>query len=146
MLHNGAPQPAPDTIHLDLPASYAYLHVLGSSIAAMLEHTPAPEAAGVAQGVGLAVHEICVNIVDHAYGGRPDARIAISLTLSEAPRRLVVELRDGGEPFDAGSAREPDLEEPHEHGYGLFLARALMDSVSYEREANGNYWCLIKGF
>jgi serine/threonine-protein kinase RsbW len=55
-----------------------------------------------------------------------------------------VELRDTGEAFDPADAAEPDLDGVQIHGYGLFLARSLMDEVSYRREQDSNLWQLVK--
>ncbi len=143
-----ATEPAPrepDTVRLELPASYKYLNVLAACVAEMLAHVEGTDEAGLlASKVQLAVQEVCTNIVKHAYAGRPGGRISGTLTLAAAPRRLVVELLDTGGPFDLASVRAPDLSEGHEGGYGLFLVRALMDEVTYARDDGRNRWRLVK--
>lgn len=137
--------PSPDTIRVDLPASYTYLHVIGACITEMLGQVPdLPDVITLSQRVVLAVHEILVNIVDHAYVGQRDGRIAISVRIVYEPRWLMVELRDSGVAFDIDAIPEPDLDAPQVHGYGIFLARRLLDSVSYTSTPGENRWLLVK--
>lgn len=138
--------PECDTIHLELPASYKYLNVMGACVTEMLLRVEdLPEAALVASKVQLAVHEVCTNIVKHAYAGQPGGRITATLTLTTSPSRLVVELTDRGRPFTPPGPPAPDLTQPQEGGYGLFLVRSLMDEVAYSRAEPGvNHWRLMK--
>jgi serine/threonine-protein kinase RsbW len=134
-----------ETIGLDLPASYKYLNALGACVQAVLEQVEGlPEPEITTYNIQLAVHEICTNIVGHAYQGMMGGRIAIAMSVTPDPLRLIVELRDTGRAFDPSSAAEPDLENAQIHGYGLFLVQSLMDDVSYEALPNGNRWRLIK--
>lgn len=137
----------PDVIRLNLPASYKYLNVVGASVAAMLsrlEQLPDPEIN--THKAELAVHEICTNIVEHAYSGCEDGRIEITLTVYQQPARLIVDLKDSGTPFEPTTVPEPDLERGQIRGYGLFLARKLMDEVTYYQDRNHNYWQLVINF
>jgi len=132
-----------DLVELTIPAEYRYLSVVGACVGALLERVEEiEERDSVAYNIKLALHEICTNIVEHAYGGR-GGRIQITIQLRQDPRRLVVELRDSGSPFDWASVREPDLSVPQESNYGLFLARNLLDELRYQRE-EGNLWQLLK--
>ena len=140
----GMPEQA-DVIRLDVPATHKYLNVLGACITEMLSRVDGlQEPAVVAYNIQLAVHETCTNIVDHAYGGAPDGRIVITLTLATGPRRLVVDLHDTGRSFDPSTVPEPDLERGQVHGYGIFLMHSLMDDVAYAAGADGNRWRLVK--
>jgi serine/threonine-protein kinase RsbW len=135
----------PNAIRLDLPANYQYLNALGPCIRAMLEHVEGLADLEIsAYNIQLAVHEICTNIIGHAYADRPAGRIAITLTLASAPARLLVELRDTGRSFDPRAIPAPDLEAAQVHGYGLFLVHTLMDDVSYDPQPGGNRWRLVK--
>lgn len=134
-----------DTIQLDLPASHKYLNVVSGCIAEMLAR--AGELAGpdeLIYNVQLAVHEICANIVQHAYNHDNRGRIKITLTLSPHPRQFMVDLHDTGCAFDPAGVPAPDLDEGQVHGYGLFLARQLMDTVTYYPQAGHNRWQLVK--
>jgi serine/threonine-protein kinase RsbW len=136
-----------EVIRLDLPARYTYLHILSDCIADMLrqiEGVDDPEM--LTYNVQLAAHEACTNIVGHAYANSQTGseRIQISLALHPQPLRLEIELRDSGKPFNPDAVPSPDLEQAQIHGYGLFLMRNLMDTVTYTAQTGDNHWCLVK--
>jgi serine/threonine-protein kinase RsbW len=134
-----------EIIRLELPATYQRLNVLSAAIEALLERVDGiADRTTVVYSIQLATHEACTNIIDHAYAGDPKGRIAITLTLDSGPRRLIVELTDTGRAFDMSSVPEPDLNEPRDSGYGLFLIRNLMDEVAYDAGPDGNHWRLTK--
>lgn len=137
----------PDTMRLDLPASYKYLDVLGGCIATLLQRIDTlAEPAATIYNVQLAVHEACVNIVEHAYAGQPADRIQVLFTINDhtPPCYLAVELHDTGQSFDMESVPAPDLDDVHEGGYGLFLLHSLMDEVTYLPQPGNNRWRLVK--
>lgn len=95
------------------------------------------------RGLGLVVSEACVNVVKHAYRGGPGNPIELRLDIDE--RRLVLEIADEGEKFDLRSYSPPDLSEPHEGGYGVFLMRSIMDEVDYDTSGErGTTLTLVK--
>ena len=133
-------------IEIDIPATYEHIHLVDTSIKSVLSRvSEIPEREMFTYNVELAVHETCTNIVAHAYAGKC-GRIKGAIKLFNNPQRIVVDLFDTGAPFDPASVPEPTLEKPQIHGYGLFLARQLMDKVIYNRETKGNHWTLIKKF
>lgn len=132
-------------VRLDLPATFAFLHVLGTRIESLLAQVEGLEdSRACSYQIQLAVHEVAVNIVNHAYAGRQDGRIQVTLQLADLPRRLLIELHDTGVAFNPDAVPQPDLDEPQEHGYGLFLVRCLMDNVAYQSGPEGNSWRLVK--
>ena len=133
-----------DTIRIDIPASYTYLNVLGLCLQGVLERVEGlSDRASTIYNIQLAAHEICTNIVGHAYADQ-SGRIAITIVLMRDPLRVVIELCDSGRPFDPSQVPAPDLDTAQVHGYGLFLVHSLMDDVSYEGQASRNRWCLVK--
>ncbi|MFH1926823.1 MAG: ATP-binding protein [Chloroflexota bacterium] len=84
--------------------------------------------------VEMAVDEACANVIEHAYDGKPDGTIEVTCYLEED--RLVVTIRDHGEPFDPASVRCPDTECSLKYrevgGLGLHFMRTLMDEVWFE--------------
>jgi anti-sigma regulatory factor (Ser/Thr protein kinase) len=80
--------------------------------------------------LSLVVSEACVNIIRHAYGGEPNHPIGLHLAIDE--EKLALSIHDEGARFDLESYRPPDLDEPQEHGYGVFIIHNLMDEVCYE--------------
>jgi serine/threonine-protein kinase RsbW len=102
-----------------------------------------------AYNVKLAVHEICTNIVEHAYEFEQDAQINIWISIEKRPSVwLTVTLCDSGRPFhnqaEARSEPSSELDDHGDGGYGLFLANALMNSVEYRRIDGQNVWRLEK--
>lgn len=89
----------------------------------------------------LAVHEVAINIVDHAFGADAAGR-TYSITLDEAgsTQAVTVQFRDDGAAFETATA--PNLDEPQVRGYGLFIAEQLTSSLSYERVDETNIWTL----
>ncbi|HMQ35487.1 MAG TPA: ATP-binding protein [Chloroflexaceae bacterium] len=135
-----------ERIWLDIPAAAAYLHLISECIAELVEHAPdVPELERTTYSIQLATQEIGSNIVRHAYGEADgEARIVAQLCVERSPRRLVIELRDNGLAFDLAQVGEPDLDEVRVHGYGLFLARTLLDELRYETRPGENRWRLVK--
>jgi len=134
-----------DTIRLDLLATHAYLHVVRACLGALLAGAEGlAERPDLVHSLQLAVHEACINIVDHAYAEMTPGRIRIAITLSSAPPRLIIELEDTGGSFDLAAIPEPDLVGGQIRGYGLFLMRQILDEVVYESLPHGNRWRLRK--
>ncbi|MFP4439731.1 MAG: ATP-binding protein [Chloroflexaceae bacterium] len=137
--------PHTERIYLELPAAYKYLKLLSGCIEELLTSV-----AGIADrevvtyNVQLAAHEVCTNIVEHAYAGNPDGCIAITLTLHPDPPQMTMDFRDTGRTFDLACVPTPNLDEVRERGYGLFLIYNLMDTVEYTPHAEGNHWHLVK--
>lgn len=132
-------------LRLQLPAAHRYLNVLGACINALIEHAElADNAEVVSYNIQLAANEIFANIVDHAYAERDDGVVDATLALLEAPPRMLIELHDTGAAFDQAQVAEPDLDDIQIRGYGLFLARSLLDEVEYLVRDGGNYWRLVK--
>ena len=93
--------------------------------------------------LSLVVSEACTNVIKHAYGGEPNYSIELHLAIDEV--QLVLSIHDIGAPFDLESYQPPDLDEPHEHGYGVFIIRSLVDEVRYESvEGLGTTLLLVK--
>ena len=135
----------PEQIKLDLPATSKYLNVLSAVIAELLTRVDGlNQRESITYTTQLAAHEACANIIDHAYAGATDQRIAIVMTVDDQPLRLVIDLYDTGQPFDLEQTPEPNLDVPQVRGYGIFIIRNLMDHVSYHPELGRNHWCLVK--
>ena len=89
--------------------------------------------------VELAVIEACTNIVRYAYPASSPGSLGVCL--ERAGDSIEILLLDEGIPFDPTGVRPPDLDQPHEGGYGIFLMRTIMGSVTYRRR--GSRWnCL----
>lgn len=135
---------APDETRLDVPADLRYLGVVGAALQALLAtvlHGEDGEA--TAYNITLAVHEICTNVIEHAYAGQP-GRVMLRFRLTQAPALLEVWIEDTGRAFDPNTVPPPDMSALEQGGMGLFLTHELMDSVQYSAGDTGNCWTLTK--
>jgi anti-sigma regulatory factor (Ser/Thr protein kinase) len=89
--------------------------------------------------IELALHELCVNIVDHAYRGI-EGEILIAAWLGDTEIRF--EIRDHGVEFIEDTVIPPQPGVPQVRGYGLFLIEKLVDTIAYQRQPNENVWTL----
>ncbi len=95
------------------------------------------------RNLGLVVSEACANVIKHAYGGRAGNPIELRLTIDE--RSLTLKICDTGVKFDLEGYQPPDLSEPHEGGYGVFIIHSLMDEVEYDSsQERGTTLTLVK--
>ena len=134
----------PTPVQLQLPATLRHLNILSACISELLVREEGVVDVGpTTYSMQLAAQEICANIVNHAYLER-NGWISATLTIAREPHRLIVELHDTGLAFDPSRVPTPNLEEPNEGGYGLFLARELLDDLCYETKPTGNTWRLVK--
>jgi serine/threonine-protein kinase RsbW len=132
------------TISLDIPAVARYLHIVSTTLNGMLTQETRPaEPDTLAYNVQIAVMEICKNIVQHAYPQK-QGHERIRITFQMQPGQLAIELFDTGISFDPSQVQEPDIEAGRLHGYGLYIAKHLLNEVTYCRHLNGNYWYLVK--
>jgi anti-sigma regulatory factor (Ser/Thr protein kinase) len=102
-----------------------------------------PESAALQDRVELAIHEVCVNIVDHSYG--PDhIPHADDITIEGAMDQAAVWIWmwDRGSSFDFGAVRRPVPGIPQVRGYGLVIVEQLASELHYVRENNTNIWSL----
>lgn len=139
--------PSQSTIWLDIPAQHNYLAIVYNGISEMLRAAGAlADLEQTIYNIQLAVHEGCMNILEHAYENQPDrmGRIQVELTLHGSPCRLIIDLRDTGRAFDLAAVPPPNPDEPQVRGYGLFLMRQIMDEVHYCSADDHNHWTLVK--
>jgi serine/threonine-protein kinase RsbW len=78
----------------------------------------------------LAVSEACSNVIRHAYEGADDKDIIIAINIEGDSLSLTI--TDFGRKFDLSRYKPPDLDNPSEGGYGVYLIRELMDEVEYD--------------
>lgn len=98
--------------------------------------------------IDLVAEEIFVNISHYAYdGGAGEARIECELY---EPGKFRLSFIDWGKEFNPLEQEDPDLtlsiEERRLGGFGIFLTKKFMDSVTYKRQDGKNILTLVKTF
>jgi serine/threonine-protein kinase RsbW len=133
------------TIRLEFPTDLGSLAALEHQTAALLANAPPLEEGDIVRyNIWLAVHELCVNIIKHAYGGQP-GRFIVTMTLADDPWRVQVVSEDHGpHQYDLANWVQPDLDDLPVHGLGIFLIRQLMDDVDYTPGPYVTRWRLMK--
>lgn len=95
-----------------------------------------------ARDLAVAFGETCANVHRHAYGGRCDGRVEIRIAIDDD--KVVVTVKHDGKPFDPAAYASPDLRRLSESGYGVYLIKSLMDSVTFEGALSGGRIVLVK--
>lgn len=93
--------------------------------------------------VVLAVHELLVNIVRHAYAGQAGE---ITTAIETTANMMRIRIRDfAPNGFDMPEqVAAPDLVDLPEGGMGLYIIQQAFDHVDYQHLADGNVWQLDK--
>ncbi len=94
--------------------------------------------------VELCVNEACVNAIKHSGDAYTSRTVNISFCIFDD--RLVINLKEQGPGYDIDNVPIPEIEKHPESGYGIYLIKAMMDKVEYERENNWNILSMTKYF
>jgi serine/threonine-protein kinase RsbW len=135
----------PSVVKMDVPADVKYMRVVSACVTELLAaraRSASESTATDTDDIVLAVQELCMNIVDHAYEGRSDGRISLDFTVADDS--FTAEFSDDGVPFDPSMVTAPDLEAGQVRGYGLFMMMELLDDVTYTSSDGRNHWRLTK--
>lgn len=111
---------------LTLPRDSRYVGMMRNVASSVLTDLDVP-AAAIAD-VEVAVTEACANAVRHAVGS---AEYTVGLAV--AADGCEIEIIDVGPGFDPLGAELDEFDPDAEEGRGLYLMRALVDELSYER-------------
>ena len=86
----------------------------------------------------MAINEACMNVMQHAYGGREDGEIIVEFWKDE--NELLVRIFDFAEKVDLHAIKSRDLDEVRPGGLGVHIIHQVMDSVEYKNhpESVGN--------
>jgi serine/threonine-protein kinase RsbW len=85
--------------------------------------------------IGLCVNEALANVMRHAYRGVKDQPIEVSI--EDVGERLVIRLRDWGQPFDPAVLKDRKYDPLEPGGLGVICMRRMMDQVSYVPKEKG---------
>jgi len=92
--------------------------------------------------VELAVSEVFTNAVKHRRPATPAWHVMIHFGINAGDLEVIV--KDRNPRFDLGSAPPSDVDTLPESGYGLYLVKQVMDTVTVHREADGNVVTMAK--
>ena len=96
--------------------------------------------------INLVIEELVLNIIDYGYD---DNDHEIELDFKSDANAVTIDITDEGRAFDPlNDAPEPDIDSPledrHVGGLGVYLARTMMDELTYRRENSRNHLTLVK--
>ena len=78
----------------------------------------------------LAVSEACSNAIKHAYDMVNGHNIELSANVEG--RRIQLVVKDFGKKLELNSYQKPNLDQPRERGYGIYLIRNLTDESYFD--------------
>ncbi|MGB6183328.1 MAG: ATP-binding protein [Rhodococcus sp. (in: high G+C Gram-positive bacteria)] len=110
------------------------VRAIGPWLQAATDHLDADVAAAVFPRAELAVHEACMNVIDHA---NLVTGSAIEVILELRDECLTVRIRDCGDEVELPTAATP-RDPLSERGHGLKIIRSLVNEVSYRRIGSTN--------
>jgi sigma-B regulation protein RsbU (phosphoserine phosphatase) len=90
--------------------------------------------------MNLAIEEWMANVVNYAYPKGTRGHVEVTADMSK-DMVLKLVIKDHGVPFDPTQYKEADtlsdLEDRPIGGLGIHMIRTIMDTMTYERSANG---------
>lgn len=129
-------EPVADLLKLAIKNEMAELKGLYAAVAEFLKGHAVPYRPGYA--VNLAIEELVVNIIRHAFFD--DDTHLIDVELHSAGEQLILKIEDDGRPFDPREGPEDprDSDDPEVGGLGLVLVLDIVDVLKYARRGNKN--------
>ncbi|MBN2644107.1 MAG: ATP-binding protein [Desulfuromonadaceae bacterium] len=126
-------------VDIKVPNQTRYLSLIGKigeDIANTLKRFNNSDPEELAYHINLVITEAMANAIKHANQNDPTKDVHICICLSD--QELCIKVYDQGQGFDINQIETTDPDPQQDHGRGIFLIRALMDRVSYERCATGH--------
>ncbi len=140
--------PILNTLTVSIPSDKKYLERIEDFVSAVWNLVAREEEESrrrlMEYQIKLAIHETCLNVIQHAYENDPTQEILIECHVFS--ERVEFHIIDYGKSYDYVSRARPGFSDvPQEKGYGLPLIFALMDKVTYEPATpKGNVFKLVK--
>jgi anti-sigma regulatory factor (Ser/Thr protein kinase) len=124
---------ADDRLTLSIPSNPRYLCTLRAFCSSMLEALGFPRTD--ADKVTLAVHEACMNVIEHCYGGDMTQRIDVTVFVTADD--IAIEIRDYGQKQDVAAIKPRALHDVRPRGLGTHFMQSIMDDVTYHSSDTG---------
>lgn len=96
----------------------------------------------LAYQLNLVLTEAMTNAIK--YGNSADREETVHILINIAENQLFIKIFDSGQGFDINEIPAPDFDLLEDRGRGIFLIKAMMDSVTYVRDTGGNVLELVK--
>ena len=96
----------------------------------------------LAYQINLVLTEAMSNAIK--YGGSDNCDECVHILINIAENELLIRIFDYGQGFDINEIPAPDFNLLEDRGRGIFLIKALMDSVTYTRKSSGNILEMVK--
>lgn len=136
------------TIELAIASRLEHVYLIGLSLRGICQGLPFTK--NEVDALELAVCEAANNAIKHAYEGRADRLVRVSVAVDGTG--LVICVTDQGKPIGDRSKLGNELplaqsiDELPEGGMGLYLIRNAADSVGYKAGDTGNTLVIRKAF
>lgn len=122
-------------VELRLAGPMDHLRLVWQAGETLLETVPfQDDPEGTRYNVLVALQEMVTNVYRHAYDGADDRPLRIDFAADH--EGFTVTLRDQGPAFDPRTVAPPPMDDafPAESGgFGIMIARAVMDALEYQR-------------
>ncbi|PLV59433.1 ATP-binding protein [Thermotoga sp. KOL6] len=131
-----------DFIVLTIPSKKSYIRVARSAMRNFLILNGSPDS--VIVDMEIVLGEILANVIQHTYKCNETKKIIISYVIRGDSFSILV--RDFGNPVDPAKLKPlpPDLENPREGGYGLYIIHKVTDKFEVKTFNNGNLFIAEK--
>lgn len=96
----------------------------------------------LAYQLNLVLTEAMTNAIK--YGNTDNREETVHILINIAENQLFIRIFDYGQGFDINEIPAPDFDLLEDRGRGIFLIKAMMDSVTYVRNTGGNVLELVK--
>ncbi len=132
------------TYNLTIPPDLTALSDLAQALEAFADHCALPDK--LRFELALVLEEVVVNVI--RYGFPEGASYPIEINMNYEDGQINIVIVDSGQPFDPLVAPVANVDAPLEErpvgGLGIYLVRALMDEVQYQRIEGRNQLFLKK--
>jgi serine/threonine-protein kinase RsbW len=130
---------------LDLPDKFGYLQLARQFTKDVCSFLPEQaENNEITDDTQLAISEACTNAMIH--GKSPGSIGRVFLNFKIFPDKILIRVMDQGKGFDLESIPPPNMDDPQENGYGVFIIKIKMDHVEYQRGKEWNTMIMEKHF
>jgi len=96
----------------------------------------------LAYQINLVLTEAMSNAIK--YGSSDACEECVHILINITENELLIRIFDYGQGFDINEIAVPDFNLLEDRGRGIFLIKALMDSVTYTRKSSGNILEMVK--